>query len=640
MLEQLTTTDVLVERINFSFQPPIATVTGLSHVAPIVTIRAQRRKAEKLAAPRGYDPLFPSVLNWAFLRAQLRQSGNGFSHANGHPAPNGKLNKLLAHPRLCLFNLVVALEWTPDLSFLRDLRSAFDATATLLFDVTDGYMTIGQVVVGGMELMDVADIQIMASTRLFPRSSVFGMHEPQKYQPIRLGRGLWNKREGQSISWSAGYGTLVHELCHYALGLKDRYLEPDTKGTMVLPQINLPLDTIMANMTETELEGHRGRAVHLHDKPTVSEWAQLSSRPEFKFLQIQANHEPQAEPPPIQPRPAFRVLGDYAMPAVRMPIPTHLIRPNHCWAFVIRALDSEQPRLIAQGTLDLEAQREGFELLGATLGDNVLLIGKNPAGQPCVLSGKLCDAINNVAQISWQIATPPVAWPLVQVTAGAIRGELMVNVLGGGSPDVTLFPIGQVGPANLDPNGCYRVKSYDGHVLLRWGTGPDQRFLVVHYSEGGSPASGFPVHPNPIPAGSADGNAMLFFYDNGNQAGASVDYSAFRIVTTTHYDNQLPEDSLPRSYTFTITSTQSFAKIAHLKPTMILYFDSEDTPGLSMVRFAGHDVRGLAAWHLIEERCVRPNSFVAISLNPTTAPGLFADQPQSETFRLVDRTFL
>src|SRR6266545_8043754 len=130
-------------------------------------------------------------------------------------------------PRLCLFNVLVALEWLPDEAYMRQLEWAFRRASDFLYDVTDGTMAFGQVVFGGPELMDSADIQIMASDRLLPRSWVSGLHIARKYMPIRIGRGVWHKNNLASIPWDEpeAYRTLIHEWGHYALELRDAYLE-------------------------------------------------------------------------------------------------------------------------------------------------------------------------------------------------------------------------------------------------------------------------------------------------------------------------------------------------------------------------------------------------------------------------------
>lgn len=101
-----------------------------------------------------------------------------------------------------LFNIIVAMEWQPSRRYMLQLRSAFEHASDFLFDVTDGAMAIRQVVIGDTELMGGADIQILASNRLLPRSWVGGMHESNKYMPIRIGRGLWNKNHRKTIPWN------------------------------------------------------------------------------------------------------------------------------------------------------------------------------------------------------------------------------------------------------------------------------------------------------------------------------------------------------------------------------------------------------------------------------------------------------
>src|SRR5690349_7417978 len=102
-------------------------------------------------------------------RLGLRATANEF---NVDPSAFRKFR--YGSKRLCLFNIIVALEWSPGEAFLTSLQDAFSQASRLLMDVTDGYMAIGKVVVGGPALMSSADIQIFASNRLFPRASVNG----------------------------------------------------------------------------------------------------------------------------------------------------------------------------------------------------------------------------------------------------------------------------------------------------------------------------------------------------------------------------------------------------------------------------------------------------------------------------------
>src|SRR3954451_14166108 len=171
--------DILPSDSEFSFEPgESVTIESLDDVQhPAVGTQRSR--------------LLGGQYGWALRYIRLKGTdGAGLPH------------DLTAHgvkARAALFNVVVALEWTPSAAFLDELRHAFTAASHLLYDVTDGFMAIGQVVVGGPVLMPVADIQMFASNRLLPRSSVFGLLNPAEYRPIRLGRGLWDKNEHRAI---------------------------------------------------------------------------------------------------------------------------------------------------------------------------------------------------------------------------------------------------------------------------------------------------------------------------------------------------------------------------------------------------------------------------------------------------------
>ncbi|KPV52800.1 hypothetical protein SE17_13330, partial [Kouleothrix aurantiaca] len=175
--------------------------------------------------------------------------------------------------RLCLFNVLAATEWYPTPATLDMLAWAFRRASDFLYDATDGRMAFGQVTVGGPELLAAADIQIMASNRLNPRTWVSGLHNELKYMAIRLGRAAWHKNNRVSIPWDEpeAYRTLVHEWSHYALELPDEYLEAHhvflpsavtsasasadrlERGpyTLVVPGISLATESIMGTLEGT-----------------------------------------------------------------------------------------------------------------------------------------------------------------------------------------------------------------------------------------------------------------------------------------------------------------------------------------------------------------------------------------------------
>src|SRR5262245_43695549 len=181
------------------------------------------------------DPFGPA-LDWAYRSYRVIRPKRSATVGDGWPF----------RKYLYLFNVLVALEWYPSEQQIRRLECAFRRASDFLFDVTDGWMALGQVVFGGPELQAAADIQVMASNRLHPRAWVGGLHpndgyeRDEKFMPLRLGRGLWNDVRKGAIPWEEpeGYRIIVHEWGHYALKLIDEYLE--TRQVLFPADLRLP----------------------------------------------------------------------------------------------------------------------------------------------------------------------------------------------------------------------------------------------------------------------------------------------------------------------------------------------------------------------------------------------------------------
>lgn len=319
--------------------------------------------------------------------------------------------------RICLFNVLVALEWTPDTAYLHQLEWAFRRASDLLYDVTDGYMAFGQVVFGGRDMMDCADIQIMASNRVLPRSWVDGLKNADKYQPIRMGRGIWHDRNQVTIPWEEpeGYRTIIHEWGHYALSLLDKYIEPRPfKGSIrsqtvradpvqiTVPKRRLTSISIMETLEGTsELvsqvstniskkdaawkkidDDYRWlRAILDRNTPTIPGPRQLPfPLPQFWYLGI-------AKPDPTAPRLAKTLLDPQIIPGIPNP-KDQSVPPkdsgflSRYWTYILtRNGQNEYDRMIAQGTLDARSWEESFELLGAEPNSSVLVFAE-PHDQP------------------------------------------------------------------------------------------------------------------------------------------------------------------------------------------------------------------------------------------------------------------
>lgn len=89
------------------------------------------------------DPFGPA-LDWAYRCYQVLSPAGGATFRS----------------HLYLFNVLVALEWEPSAAEFEQLQIGFRRASDFLFDATDGWMAFGQVVFGGPELMDGADIQM------------------------------------------------------------------------------------------------------------------------------------------------------------------------------------------------------------------------------------------------------------------------------------------------------------------------------------------------------------------------------------------------------------------------------------------------------------------------------------------------
>jgi hypothetical protein len=620
--------------------------------------------------------------------------------------------------KLCLFNIIIACEWWPISSaYERQFAWAFRRMSDFLFDVTDGYMALGTVVIGGPDWLSCADIQVLASNRLHPRSWVSGMQIAHKYMPIRVGRGFWSKRTRRATLWDEpeGYRTLTHEWAHYALGLKDHYLvrvgvdlrlgkllesqQASPEAWLALPTISLPLESIMSTLDGTsELVDNAG------GDGKSDEWSELKNRfpdldihitdlrdqgpgnvplplPEIAFIDLPAavNH-PVNEgrfDAPIYVKPQLA-----AAPSIDINSYPAVI-DSHCWVYTIRgALDNPQS-MIAHGVLDARAGSDGFQLLGAEQGDMIVLIADGyatqpkdgRAAQPIVLTGSLAapntDGKFNVA--GWRNSTPD-SFPIVDVypvgNYDPNNGYSLRVALDAGGWRGWLFPlegIEQITPAHQlswmigatasDQSIAGKqsdlkstIATLDGHVLLTSGGTTPALMTIAAYSIGGGPQTINPPYTNPIPAGSSEGNALLFFYDAQGSVPMPDDAEVPLVITTRNYGTPLLDPALePRSYTFSLAANMALPD--DREATLVMFVDRDtanDTSVLELHRYTG----GSHPWSQIPALYKKDLSLVAAPLYnasarinhspapevpPATAPGLIAHPLVAERYRLVAR---
>ena len=638
--------------------------------------RQHARITEFLARQRqvAEDPAFGPLLGWAYRCYKV-----GAIHRSRTNDAAAAIDDRIFQEHIYLFNVIVALEWYPSRPYLRQLEWAFRRGSNFLYDVTDGYMAFGQVVFGGPELMDCADIQVLASNRLNPRSWVGSLHDAEKYMPIRLGRGVWHKNNRVSIPWDEpeGYRTLIHEWAHYALELRDEYLETRTaflpgRGdlahlpdqvlvsgayTLVIPKISLALESIMATLEGTsELVPHRGGS---SAKRKSKEWATMAQR----YPNIDPNHQPLEGPAELPlPLPRFHRLSIPVRASLQAAQPNaggarHAPAPqpgdevvlndfpkgilfDHCWVYVIQGPEDDPKRILAQGTFDARAAEDGFQLLGAGKGDTIVLIGADTLGQPAVVCGTIADLVDQLVTIkAWRAVTP--AFPLIDVLPGPVKpndpmAEIRVRVINTGKSPLRrawIFPFGQLQPEariaidwSDQPDWTsppQSVPTLDGHVLLRW---EDGTLAIGTFSQGGGPATHIPGPPPSITAGSSEGNVMLFF-ENREQ---DLDHSDVRVVTTLVPGGQpqLPNGAKARSYVFSLASNQPLPQ--QLNPTLIMHYDAtaaRDGGDLLIHRQMGDDG---TKWEPLPTYLPPGSSFAATPLNAETATKLVALTPGSE----------
>jgi hypothetical protein len=660
------------------------------------------------------NPIFGTDLDWAYreyIVHLLSEPGDGaasslplglvpaqpISEPPRSKATVGATDAEQGVQHLYLFNVIVALEWYPKQSHLQQLQWAFRRASDFLYDVTDGFMALGQVVFGGPEMMDCADILIMASNRLLPRSWMSGMHKPVKYMPIRAGRGIWHKNNRVTLPWDEpeSYRTLIHEWSHYALELPDEYLDfhyvapaPGAgssnvlidvqKGqagskTVVVPRISLALQSIMST-----LEGTSELVPQYNDKSLESKkkkvWEIIKDNEHFPFAgEHQLLEGPGQLPLPL---PCFRYLGRLAgdgasasQPSVSstadlqsseglwFSVPPQ-IDSEHCWVYLLRGPQDSPTSLIAQGTLDAYSDHDGFRLLGAEQDDTIVLIGQDSAGATVVLGNVIVnvDGSDLFAGSDWKVLTPD-SFPMIDVLPDQVGpkvqiADIKVRVTSLGDPlpkQVWVFPLGDpAGGLKLDqsnePNASIwlsastRVPTLDGHVLLRW----DDKLVISTFSQGGGPATNTPVGPPPISGGSSEGNVMLFFGDDNtdedetDDTTSEPDHSDVRVVTTVIHGMASTEPSTEqaRSYTFSLAGTKPLPK--ELNPTLIMYYDTPVADGEGDLLVYRQDETG--KWIELPTYCRPGSSFAAVALNEQPSGGtLVADDPQAlrvERYRL------
>src|SRR5262249_41883570 len=138
-----------------------------------------------------------------------------------------------------------------------------------------------------------------------------------------------------------------------------------------------------------------------------------------------------------------------------------------------------------------------------------------------------------------------------------------------------------------------------GHILLTRDNAGVTQIAIAAYSIGGGPKAANPPYTNPIPAGSSEGNGLLFFYDPQASEPARAGERIALAVTTRGFAIPLSGDVRdlddkpvgkvePRSYCFSFAPNLSFTELKQKSPTLALFIDREtrrDDNSLMLLRY-------------------------------------------------------
>ncbi len=160
--------------------------------------------------------------------------GQGKTLANASKDAQGNMLVQLVHPKIG-WNLIVVFEQAQSAAFYDQIKSGFRSYADYMYNYTDGYSVVKNVVlVKGAYLnsaqWNYCDVQVKNSE--WPNANPFGNRTLYRGEQghIRMGKE-WAIAAPDGYNW---YSTLGHESGHYLLGFGDEYMNGNyTKGANV-----------------------------------------------------------------------------------------------------------------------------------------------------------------------------------------------------------------------------------------------------------------------------------------------------------------------------------------------------------------------------------------------------------------------
>jgi hypothetical protein len=465
------------------------------------------------------------------------------------PLTSPGLQTLTLNPerRLVRFNLDVALEWDArgDPSYLDSLQRDLRRAAEILYDWSDGQVTLGSVrIFQNREQWDDAHIRIYASNRLRPNAAKGGVTEPgsERFDParpddertaylagqVRIGP-QWNRYGDPGVFGEDWPRALAHELGHYLLYLDDNYLGLDTAGRLI------NVDSCRGAMSDPyrdDSEFHP-EAGWLRDCGSTlsqrlvgrSDWGTILTF--YPGLRAPPTYGAGSGPVSLPLPPVFTFVPP-AAPGTALAAPLfplvnaedggrYLAGPG-AQGFLFR-----QDRLIALGG----PAQDQILARGAAPGDRLCLfdLGRQRAG--CTTLGPEVQPLAMTEQPGWQpelLVTP--------VTTATLRLSLVQPGLTAATLRATVYPATRTAPLNVtlvrEGDGRYgatvnsspQAPVFEGMIHVVADVGGTARETVADFLVGGNPGRKYARNAprsNPgrkyarnAPVLSADGQAVLF----------------------------------------------------------------------------------------------------------------------------------
>lgn len=364
---------------------------------------------------------------------------------NASPTPTGLQADIVSDPGqqilqvseqhpIYAFNLDISLEWDArnDGIFLLSLQEAIRQAASVLFDISDGQIAIGNVnIYQNRENWLASDIVIYAQTGIRPRASMGGVVETltddlywdgstihNAYGPgqIRMGPN-WDPF-GASISeltvdWQRA---LAHELSHYLLFLPDNYLGKGASGAPISTDCR---GSFMTNTYDDDYSEFLTRPEWLGDcTQTIAEYT--TGRVDWETVQnfytslmIPTGDNPG---PAVLPLDITKIsqVGPIDAPVT---MPPRFFDVRHAVSGLLKTVPHAQAFVFQDhGTVDLSDDQ--VLSMGSTLGDGdrVRLRGAAPGDRLCVfgppdpVSGQLyAGCVESLTLLNTAIPVSPVS---------------------------------------------------------------------------------------------------------------------------------------------------------------------------------------------------------------------------------------